>query len=318
MINRLVDALYWMGRYAERAENTARIVDVNYHASMQLSGSLSNYNQDSGNDPFSLNPWAPTEPESMVEWLILDRENPSSVAASLEQCHENAQTARNKIDEESWKCLNRAYLEYASPDPDILDDERLHEYCRNVIRIIHEFTGTLESTMFRGEGWYYLSIGRQIERADNSLRQLEVFMFESDRQASKQLKRSKNRLFLESIGGTTLLQNHETDLLEDAGLIRDFLLRSDESPRALLFLLNAINENLKALHDAFYPNLNLQYVELNELIQSLQSDQSDFKEKKSYSDWIRMLAELSDSIFEEFRRKSSKNNSATQQQIQTQ
>jgi uncharacterized alpha-E superfamily protein len=305
VLSRLIDALYWLGRYAERAENTARIVDVNYHASMQLETAMPSFSDEDGDGPFSLNPWAPTEPESMVEWLILDDDNPSSVAACLSQSHRNAQTARNKIDEETWECLNRAYLQYGSPDPTILEDDRLHEYCTNVRRILNEFTGSLQSTMFRGEEWYYLTSGRFLERADNCLRQLEVFVAESERDAPGIHSRSKNRLFLESIGATMLLQNEPPEVLEQPELIRTFLLTSTKSPRSLLFLLEALNRNLSELKETYYPNRRLQFEELTELIDTLRSDAAEPGNKKSFEDWIRRLANISNKLTEEFKRNVS-------------
>lgn len=302
MLNRLIDALFWMGRYLERAENTARIVDVNYYASIHERNADNLADPDPEAGPFSLNPWSPTEPESMVQWLILDKNNPSSVASCLAKGHENGQIARNKMDGETWESLNRAYINYGSPAPEILEDERLHEYTTNVKRVLHEFKGTIQSTMFRGEAWYYLTIGQYLERADNCLRQLQVLVEETNNEKTDTSTRAKYRLFLESIGATILLQKTDDDLSSNPDSIVRFLIQSDDSPRCLLFLLRSIQESLQELSLRHFSDQKVYVEQLDVLIQEIKTNNASEVSRENFTDWIATVREISNVISEEFQR----------------
>lgn len=300
MISRLIDAFYWLGRYMERAENTARIVNVNYHASMYLEEE-GEFSRDREDGPFSLTPWTPTDPESMVDWLILNDDNPSSVPACLSSSHRNAQVVRNKMDQETWECVNRAYIEYGSPDPSLRNAERLNGYCQNLLRILHEFTGTLDSNMIRTEGWYYLCLGRYLERADNCLRQLEVFLNESERMASGLKTENRNRLFLEAIGASMVLQKRSTDVLEDPTAVTSFLLGSKTSPRGFRYCLLEMEKMLAGIRSRFSAGRDLQFETFNELLNVTGAEEQEFIKKENFDVWLKQIAEVSDEFMNQFK-----------------
>lgn len=301
MISRLIDAFYWMGRYMERAENTARIVNVNYHASMYLEEEGAEYDSDRDDGPFSLTPWSPTDPDSMVEWLILDEDNPSSVPACLSRGHLNAQTVRNKIDKETWECVNRAYIEYGSPDVSIRNTQRLNEYCTELLRILHEFTGTLQSNMFRAEGWFYLRLGRFLERADNCLRQLQVFLEKSDPGTTRMETQTRNQLFLESVGATMLLQDRDREMLEDPEAVTSFLLGSTTCPRSFRYSLTTMEELLSGIRARFNAGRNMSFDAFNRLKTITGTEEKELVERGNFAGWLKLLARTSDEFLNQFK-----------------
>lgn len=316
MIGRLIDAFYWMGRYVERAENTTRIVDVNYHASLKFEDEA-NFDPSDEDGPFSLTPWAPIQPESMVRALILDEENPSSVPSCLSNAHLNAQKTRNKMDVESWEVINRAYMEGGDPPSEMLEEERLNEYCSRVLQTLHEFTGTIQSNMFRGEGWLYLRAGRFLERADNCLRQLKVYRSEVDQSAPGMQVRTKNRLFLKSIGVTMLLKDRGTQYEENPESILDFLLSSDHSPRSLKYSLDQLHRSLMKLQDDFYTGRKLPIKELTALREKIDTVPTKNQETVFFQSFLERLAELSNRLVHAFK-KGSAGESTTERSLQSQ
>ena len=180
MLSRLAENLFWMGRYVERAENTARLLDVNYHAMVEMP------NLSKG---ILTEQWAPLltitgDPESfrkhfdradrntVPEWLTNHPDNPSSIRASLTLARENARTLRDRISTEMWRSLNRAYLSLCTESEDA--DISLHDYCEAVREATALFFGLAESTLPRDLGWFILRAGRHLERSDNVLRVLQV------------------------------------------------------------------------------------------------------------------------------------------------
>ncbi len=306
MLPRMIDSFYWLGRYMERAENTARIVNVNYHASVYFDGTNDvQVNREGG--PFSLTPWAPADPESMVEWLILDRENPSSVPSSLARSHMNAQTVRNRMDKETWECVNRAYLQYGSPDESIRTSERLNEYCSDVLRILHEFVGTLQSNMFRTEAWYYLCIGRYLERTDNCLRQLDVLLQESDHSTSGLKSKKRNRLFLEAVGATMLLQNRAAEMLDDPRDISSFLLESTTCPRSVRYSLDTLQELLSGVRTTYDEGRDMTFSKFHRLLEITGTEEEEFIKRGNFREWLRVIASVSDEFLEQFKQSASVN-----------
>src|SRR5262245_2366496 len=117
MLNRVAETLYWIGRYVERAEDTARILDVQFATDVEQGV------------PVSHHTWqalirATASPESppdssdrgVVEHLMLSRANPSSVLSCLERARDNARTVRERVSREFWEELNAAYLELRAAD----------------------------------------------------------------------------------------------------------------------------------------------------------------------------------------------------------
>ncbi len=121
MLARHAESLFWAGRYLERAEDTARLLDVTYHGSLQVT------------DDESRNPWAavldvlharhelerrgvPLDEHTVCEHLVLDRTNPGSVVAAIATARENFRTVREHLSTEMWENVNRFHLELQQRD----------------------------------------------------------------------------------------------------------------------------------------------------------------------------------------------------------
>ncbi len=175
MLARNAEALYWIGRYVERADDTARILDVSVHqfledatvdadrASRQLLRVLGMRQPDAEE---ALNLW------SVTQMVAFDRDfRSASIAASIGAARENARGAREVTSSEMWECLNATYNGLA-------ERERAarklgpHEFLNYIKNRSAMFAGLADSTLSRDEGYRFLLLGRAIERMDMTVRLL--------------------------------------------------------------------------------------------------------------------------------------------------
>lgn len=180
MLSRVADSLYWMSRYMERAENDARLLDVNLQLLLDLGGEAD-----------AMQHWAPViasleetdlfdslyaaaDEQSVTEFLTLQRKNPNSILSCLTLARENARTTREQISSEMWEQINRLYLFVRSDEAKGLLATSPHEFFTRVMFGSHLFQGTTDATMTHGEGWDFIRIGAFLERADSTSRVLDV------------------------------------------------------------------------------------------------------------------------------------------------
>lgn len=179
MLARHAESLFWAGRYLERAEQTARLLDVTYHGSLQVAG-------DETRDA-----WAavldilqsrtdferrrrPIDETSVCEFLVLDRTNPGCIVSSIAAARENFRTVREHLSTEMWESLNRFHLDLQARnlsadlagEPYVLY-ELVKVRCQTV-------SGVANQSMPRDEGYSFLQLGWMIERALLTCRLLDV------------------------------------------------------------------------------------------------------------------------------------------------
>ncbi len=240
MLARNAESLYWIGRYVERADDTARILDVSVHqlledatvdpdaTSRQLLAVL-------GIEPpegKTLDVW------SLTELVAYSGENAGSIVASVNSARENTKGAREVVSSEMWECLNTMYN--AVPER--------QRYARTVgphafFSFVEEraamFAGLADSTMSRDDGWRFLVLGRSVERVDMIVRLL--------------LSRVGDKA--SSPGWVTVLRSagaHDTYLRTyrgalDAGRVVQFLLLDRLFPRSVFHALRQAESCLEHL-----------------------------------------------------------------------
>ena len=168
MLSRVADSLYWMSRYLERAEHTARLIDVDFQLRLDQS-------PEAGSGRWlrlleALQAPVPADGKidatTLTHILTLDKTNPSSIISCVAAARENLRQVREQCSSEMWEQLNRLYLQVNST----ISSEAwlLHSYVffRAVQEGAHLFQGVTDSTMSHGEGWQYIQLGRYVERTD--------------------------------------------------------------------------------------------------------------------------------------------------------
>jgi uncharacterized alpha-E superfamily protein len=176
LLARYADCIFWLARYIERAENLARILDVNETFSRDSRGgqnwrSIVQLNSDeerffAGNDEASVH--------SIVNFYVIDGDNPTSIVSAIRYARENARTLRPLISTEMWVQLNVFYNRLAELGPADLVPGNLAALFAIIKEACQTHTGITEGTFFRDQGWYFYQIGRYIERADQTTRLLDI------------------------------------------------------------------------------------------------------------------------------------------------
>jgi uncharacterized alpha-E superfamily protein len=178
MLSRAAEALFWMSRYAERAENVARFLDVSSQVVLDLPQSHRNpwaavvaATGDEG--AFAERYGAPTR-DSVVRFMTVDPESPNSIVSCLQLARDNARSIREAISSEMWEQINKWYLfvREAAANPSLVDDP--HDFLTAVKEASHLFVGVTYLTMTHNEGWHFGRLGRVLERADQTSRIIDA------------------------------------------------------------------------------------------------------------------------------------------------
>src|SRR5262249_11831124 len=179
MLSRIADSLFWMARYMERAEDTARILDVNYY--MMLEGAHQPYRLRweplviiSGAHERFFAQYDEAVPRSVFEFLGFSQDNPDSIVECVSKARENARTIRDRISREMWEDVNGLYLEVSRFRVDDVLASGPHAFCDLVKSGSHRFRGVSRATFPRDEGWHFLNGGQVLERAEMTARIVDV------------------------------------------------------------------------------------------------------------------------------------------------
>ena len=180
MLSRTADHLFWMARYMERAENTARMLDVNYQMSLlpQSDGAaeqgwrgLLSISELSGD--FTKRHGEVT-PKSVMDYMVSDAANGSSIRSCLMQARENARAVRGTLTTEVWETQNQTWLEFQRMVADDAFGKSPGEAFEWVKFRSHLSRGVTVGTMLQDEAFHFLRIGSFLERSDNTARLLDV------------------------------------------------------------------------------------------------------------------------------------------------
>lgn len=177
MISRVAEHCFWMSRYLERAENAARILEVNYtllldfHVPTEQQWSpllIISGLQDAAEKLPSVTA------NTVQEYMTWDPDNPFSILSSLNWARENARIIREVISAEMWERMNHYYLWMQSPEARVIYTTNRSEFYNQIRRINQLISGISDATMSHGEAWEFFRLGKYLERACQTARILDV------------------------------------------------------------------------------------------------------------------------------------------------
>lgn len=176
LLARYADSIFWLARYVERAENLARILDVNETFSRDSHGaqnwrSIVQLNSD---EERFLATGRQLSAHSVLDFYVIDADNPTSIVSAIRGARENARTLRPLISTEMWVQLNIFYNRLATLTAADLAPARLSALFATIKEACQTHTGITEGTFFRDQGWYFYQLGRYLERADQTTRLLDI------------------------------------------------------------------------------------------------------------------------------------------------
>lgn len=180
MLSRTADSLYWLARYVERAENTARTVLVG-HWMASMARSLGNPGNEwestliaSGCESGYRAKHVEVTPASVVDYLVRDPENPSSLISCIETARRNARAVRTALTVDMWNALNETWLRMREKLVFGFTPDQVSEVLEWVKQRSQLFNGAYANTMLRNDAYYFTRLGTFLERADNTARLLDV------------------------------------------------------------------------------------------------------------------------------------------------
>ncbi len=182
MLSRVANSLYWMTRYIERAENIARIVDVNLHllldhrrlSDVRFSDYWLPILESTGDEEAFYRLHKKVNGRNVTHFLVFCLENPNSIYSCIAFARENARMIRDQITMELWEEMNRLYLFLGSKSGCELWESQLHDFLGEIKQSSLYLHGLASATVARDDGWNFMQIGKFLERADKTTRILDV------------------------------------------------------------------------------------------------------------------------------------------------
>lgn len=271
MLARVACNVYWLSRYFERAENTARLINAHSSLLLDLPKSLGVGWEpliaiSGGEEQFYEKHSHATE-EEVILFLISD-DNPCSIFNALAAARENLRTTRDLIPREAWEQLNDLYLWSKRTLANNLPKHNRYPFLRDVIRQIQQITGLLYGSMTRDQVYTFLEIGQYLERADMVSRILDVrsanllHINQAQSQTQSQSDGQQQQLQIqsltpfESIQWMSVLKSLTAYQMyrRATGLVRvrgqdalRFLLQNQEFPRSMYFCLEQVKTHVQGL-----------------------------------------------------------------------
>jgi len=176
MLSRVADSLYWMARYLERGEHTARLIAVKLESMVEQTREDADASWHRVVEAVSAEEFAPKALDAYVitQALAFNRANPSSLIASLRFARDNARQVREHLSTEVWEHLNKLYLRLQPVTTDAVWSHSPERVFREALEDFHTLQGVVLSTLTHNEGYHFLQLGRYIERAQLISRLLDL------------------------------------------------------------------------------------------------------------------------------------------------
>ncbi|MFC3122219.1 alpha-E domain-containing protein [Agaribacter flavus] len=252
MLSRVAETLYWTARYIERAENVARLVNVNNHTLMDLPkgispgweplidiiGSRETYIKDHIN----------FNEQSVIEFLTIGEDNPSSIINSIKMARDNCRTVRDVVPREMWEAINQLNLSLNEHKSTFVSKRGRFAALKSVINQTVKIVGILEASMYQDMGYLFWRFGSYLERADMTTRIIDVrsASLHADPEKSIAYENIQWISVLRSLSAYQMYRQHMAVRVKPTQVM-EFMLHDKCFPRSVLFCLTSIqklNENL--------------------------------------------------------------------------
>jgi uncharacterized alpha-E superfamily protein len=257
MLSRVADSLYWMSRYNERAENVARILDVNLQLMLDLPKLDAGQQRalwepvlrSTGDHEDFYEHYKASTSENVIDFLTLNAKNSNSIVNCITTARENARHVREQISLEMWEEINRTYLWMKGQTLKKIQKQGPYEFFTAVKNASHLFQGITDGTMTHGEDWDFIQVGKYLERADMTTRILdandEIFIKApaKTQTASGTLQWSA---ILRSCSSHDAYRKFYVAQVEPDKVV-EFLILSEFFPRSIRFCAGALNEALRRI-----------------------------------------------------------------------
>jgi uncharacterized alpha-E superfamily protein len=252
VLSRAAESIFWMERYRERAENTARAVDCSVHLSLDAAADRESpwgpVVEASGDEALYEELYGEMSEKGAMQFLTFEEQNPNSILSCLSKARDNARSVRDAIATDMWEELNTAYLYMRGAAEDPAGRPSPREIYTRVKRHSHVFEGMARATMLRGEAWHFARLGGMLERADKTSRLLDMKYFlllPSVEDVGAPYDSLQWTALLDAVGALEFYRKKYGQVLHSQ--VVDFLVLNPNFPRSILYCLQEAEESLRAL-----------------------------------------------------------------------
>ncbi len=251
-LSKTAERIYWLGRYLERAESTARLINVNgnllidlprriplaWTSLIDIMGTRAHFNQ----------LYDTPDERNVVRYMTVDQNNGGSLLVSLSMARENARTIREIMPRVAFEYINDLYLYAKDRATGALSRSRTSELMDGVMRRVQHIAGFLSGTMVHGDTWSFLRIGEFLERADMTTRIIDVRSVDMLEQTDglEPYSQLQWRSVLRSLHALQAYQLAVQEPIQQP-LVQQFLFKNENLPRSLAYCTSRIRSSLRAL-----------------------------------------------------------------------
>lgn len=298
MLSRVAARIYWMSRYLERVENTARLIAVygellldlpaeaklDWSVPLRIMSLQGPYREHAGG-------------ESMLEFLLTGKNNPASLFEALEMVRENTRTTRDVVPSEAWQAINELHL-FAIKQLPLLVRNPGSKIPAEIIGRCHQITGILVGTMSHGPAYQFAILGRSLERADMTSRIIDVAAATLMKDQSV-LQHHHNTLWrgvLRALSAYQMYQQYVRRRIEGTDVVK-FLFQDPTFPRSVASSLNHLEHAIDALPRS--QEAARQLTEFRERLAKIQVDTMDYESIHVFVDDLQKeLGQLNNLFYE--------------------
>ena len=288
MLSRTASNIFWLARYLERMENLARIIGVSERMAMMPGETEREVHSQwesaiiiSGCEPLFNDSGCAMEREAILEFLIRDPENPSSLYSSIQNARINGRSVRNVLTMEMWESLNTTWLEFEARWNSYRNDNDIRPFLDWIKERTASFRGAIGGTMVRDQAWRFTQIGTHIERADNTARILDVkyhVLLPEDSGVGGSVDYFQWTTILRAVSALGSYHYLYRDQPKPWKIAELLILRS-EMPRSLIYCMRQIEDRLSELQEELNDRSSchrfagklcseLRYADANEIFQN--------------------------------------------------
>lgn len=252
MLSRVAEAIYWMSRYIERAENVARFIDVNLLLSLDLPSREEQWHplvEVTGDADWFAQKYGPPTRSSVIQFLCFDRDYANSIYSCLRRARENARTIREIISSEVWEQVNKFYLLVRqASEQGAAQVAHSSDFFNDVKNASHLFSGLINNTMTHNEAWHFCRLGQLLERADKTSRILDVkyfYLLPSVHDVGSPLDEMQWAAVLRSASALEMYRKRFGRITPPR--VAEFLVLDREFPRAMQYAILKARDSLHAV-----------------------------------------------------------------------
>jgi uncharacterized alpha-E superfamily protein len=308
MLSRIADSMFWLARYIERAEDTARILDVTYHTLLEQAQHPFRLRWDplitmAGEESLFRKLYGQAHAQNVFEFLAFNPNNPSSIVQCVNKARENARAIRDRISREMWEDINGLYFSVTNFQPDEEIAAGPHRFCEKIKFGSHRFHGVTDATLPHDEGWEFLRIGWSLERTEMTARLVDV-QYNNLLDLPAVAGASDHRQWmavLKSVGAFEAYHRRYQTSIEPER-VAEMLILNSQHPRSIRFSMQEVHAGLRAISGTGRSYTNEAERLAGRLLERLRYDRVEEMFERGLHSYLQEILQMCGSIGEDISR----------------